>query len=131
MTYFLVLLLLRSPAAHAELYRWVDPQSGSVKFSSVPPPASQPGVQVVPYRGPAAPSKPVATSTAPLELRWRELLGEISAVPASSGASPQLQQRVQDFVALTSQLEQLDPAGAPLRRVEAQNVLQRLFKVQR
>jgi uncharacterized protein DUF4124 len=123
-----VLLLLASPAAKADLYRWVDPQSGSVKFSSVPPPASQPGVEVVPYRGPAAPPRPAPSSAAPLELRWRELLAELSISPAGS---PQVQQRAQDFVVLTSELEQLDPAGAPRRRAEAQNVLQRLFKVER
>ena len=29
---------LAPQAAHADLYRWVDPQTGSVKFSSYPPP---------------------------------------------------------------------------------------------
>lgn len=34
----LLLLLLAAPAAQAQLYRWVDPATGSTKFSSVPPP---------------------------------------------------------------------------------------------
>jgi hypothetical protein len=33
-----VVSLLFSGPAWADLYRWVDPQSGSVKFSSQPPP---------------------------------------------------------------------------------------------
>ena len=117
-------------AARADLYRWVDPQTGSVKFSSVPPPESQAGVEVVPYRGNATPAKPAApagTSAAPagagLELRWRELLAEISAAPPGS---PLLQQRAQEFVAVAAELDQRDPAGAERRHAETQAVLQRL-----
>jgi len=33
-----VLLLLFAQGAFADLYRWVDPETGSVKFSSYPPP---------------------------------------------------------------------------------------------
>jgi hypothetical protein len=128
--YFLVLLLSGTSVAYADLYRWVDRESGSVKFSSVPPPAAQPGVDVVPYRGPAAPPpKPVPSSASALELRWHELLAGISAIPVTPGGSPELQRRVQDFVAVTGELDKLDPAGAPRRRAEAENVLQRLLKV--
>ena len=121
--------MLVATAAHADLYRWVDRETGSVKFSSVPPAESQPGVEVVPYRGPAAPPKPASPSTEALELRWRELLAEISATPAAPGGSPELQRRMQDFGAVTGELEKLDPAGAPRRRAEAESVLQRLLKV--
>ena len=113
-------------AARADLYRWVDPESGSVKFSSVPPPASQSGVEVVPYRGNAAPPKPAAAGAAALEPRWRELLAEISA---AQPGSPVLQQRLQDFVAVASELDRLDPAGAQRRRAETESVLQRLLKL--
>lgn len=123
--------MLVATAAHADLYRWVDRETGSVKFSSVPPPASQAGVDVVPYRGPAAPPKPAPSSASALELRWRELLAEISATPLSPGGSPELQRRMQDFGAVTSELEKLDPAGAPRRRAEAESVLQRLLKVEK
>ena len=121
--------MLVATAAHADLYRWVDRATGSVKFSSVPPAESQPGVEVVPYRGPAAPPKPAPSSTGSLELRWRELLAEISATPRSPGGSPELQRRMQELGAVTGELEKLDPAGAPRRRAEAENVLQRLLKV--
>jgi len=33
-----MMLLFRAGPAAADLYRWVDPESGSVKFSSYPPP---------------------------------------------------------------------------------------------
>ena len=56
--------------AHADLYRWVDPQSGSVKFSSAPPawygdPLREgvaPRVEVLRYQGstPAKPPPPAA-----------------------------------------------------------------------
>jgi len=52
-----------SGLAAADLYRWVDPQTGSVKFSSYPPPwfgdpaqaRRAPKVEVIPARG-SAPS---------------------------------------------------------------------------
>ena len=53
------------PAA-ADLYRWVDPESGSVKFSSYPPPwygdpameRRAPKVEVIPERSRAPSSGP-------------------------------------------------------------------------
>ena len=62
-----VLLLLRRALvalpAHADLYRWVDPQTGSVKFSSYPPPwfgdqareLHAPATEVIVYQAPGAP----------------------------------------------------------------------------
>jgi hypothetical protein len=52
--------------AHADLYRWIDRETGSVKFSSTPPPwygdpekqKNAPAVEVIPYRAPGAPAKP-------------------------------------------------------------------------
>ena len=35
---FLLAMLGWAGAAAADLYRWVDPESGSVKFSNTPPP---------------------------------------------------------------------------------------------
>jgi hypothetical protein len=126
------LLIMGAGAVHADLYRWVDPQSGSVKYSSVPPPASQAGVQVIPYRwsggSNAAPAKAPPAATGALELRWRELLAQISAAPPGT---PGLPQRMQDFAAASAELDRLDPEGAARRRGEAQPVLQRLLKVER
>jgi len=53
-----------SGSAAADLYRWVDPETGSVKFSSYPPPwfgdpaldRRAPKVEVIPERG-SAPSQ--------------------------------------------------------------------------
>jgi len=64
---WILLAALAAPLpAHADLYRWVDPQSGSVKFSSVPPdwygdPLREgiaPRVEVLRYRGPPAAKLP-------------------------------------------------------------------------
>jgi hypothetical protein len=130
-----LLFLVGVGAARADLYRWVDPQSGAIKFSNVPPPASQAGVEVVPYSGSAAPPKPApppGTAAAPvdpaLDLRWRELLGEISVAPPGSAL---LKQRLQDFIAAGAELDKRDPAGAERRRAEAQAVLQRLLGVEK
>ncbi len=133
MKFFLaVLLIVGVGVARADLYRWVDPQSGSVTYSSVPPPASQSGVEMIPYRSSAAPANPTASAPAPqptaLELRWQGLLAEISAIVPGSAGVPQ---RIQDFAAVSAELDRLDPAGAARRRAEAQAVLQRLLKVQK
>ncbi|OFZ87230.1 MAG: hypothetical protein A2W21_01775 [Betaproteobacteria bacterium RBG_16_66_20] len=71
----LTVCLFQAGPAAADLYRWVDPETGSVKFSSYPPPwygdeAAQrgaPKVEVIPpvrtppsaaESGSAAPAKP-------------------------------------------------------------------------
>ena len=60
-----VALLAWAGAAAADLYRWVDPDSGSVKFSSYPPPwygdqgkdRRSPKVEVIPERRVAPPAE--------------------------------------------------------------------------
>ena len=72
MRWFFFLGLAFSLPAQADLYRWVDPQSGSVKFSSVPPdwygdPLREgvaPRVEVLRYQG-AVPAKPPGTAEKP------------------------------------------------------------------
>jgi len=145
-TRLLALLLLIAPSAQADLYRWVDPQTGSVKFSNVPPPASQPDVEVVPYRAPAgggvaAPPGATAPSPAPaqalpegavaLEQRWRQLLAQIAEGAASPGESAALQQQLREFAATGVELDRLDPAGTARRRAEAQRKLQRVLQDER
>ena len=59
---FALAFLLLCSAAQADLYRWVDPESGSIKFSNSPPPwyetPNGPKVERVPYAPPAP--KPAA-----------------------------------------------------------------------
>ncbi len=58
MRVFLAATLLVPQLAAADLYRWVDPRTGSVKFSSAPPPWYEtergPKVERIPYKEPAA-----------------------------------------------------------------------------
>jgi hypothetical protein len=64
------------PAA-ADLYRWVDPESGSIKFSSYPPPwfgdpakeRRAPKVEVIPDRSSAPSSGPKPDEEARLEAK--------------------------------------------------------------
>jgi hypothetical protein len=63
-------LALCASFAHADLYRWVDRETGNVKFSNSPPPwfgdaekqRTSPPVEVIRFGGPAAakpaPAKP-------------------------------------------------------------------------
>lgn len=127
----LALALLALPAA-ADLYRWVDPATGSVKFSSLPP--SEPGVpaEVVPYN---APPKPAASSVAPsgsgqaaeLESRWRSLLMQLVAMKPEdfTGSSDAARQRMQAYEAVRIELDRLDPAGAARRAAEAVKLAER------
>ena len=121
-------------AAHADLYRWVDPQTGSVKFSSTPPPwlgdpekeRGAPAVEVVPFRAPGTVAKPApapekaaaaGVALAALEARWAELLRFFAALPPGTDFSG-LQQQLQEYAAAGAELDRLDPAGAPRRRAQ-------------
>ncbi|HUQ26261.1 MAG TPA: DUF4124 domain-containing protein [Burkholderiales bacterium] len=113
-------------AAHADLYRWVDPESGSVKFSSTPPPwfesGGGPQVERVPYAAPGArapaPDPLAPTPVAALQARWQETLLTASSQPTK--------ETMQALVALTAELDRADPAGARRRQQEVSNVLRSL-----
>ena len=84
----LIAILLCSGHAAADLYRWVDPETGSVKYSSYPPPwygdeaqeRRAPKVEVIPSR-----SDPVVKPETP----GRPLEGaRKDAAPAKPAANP-------------------------------------------
>ena len=133
--------------AHADLYRWVDPETGSVKFSTYPPPwygdeAKQrraPPVERIPTgRDPAkqpdlasAARQDPAQSLEALEARRKAMLQELPVVAARGGSDrgvPALQKHLEAFAALSEQLDKLNPAGSATRRAEAEAVLQKLIK---
>ena len=129
-----IAILVTTPA-YADLYRWVDPQTGSVKFSSYPPPwfgqpaleLSAPATEVVVYRPPGAPrpaaepAKPsvAASVLAALETRLAGLTQFFSALPSNtdfSRAGAGIQQQLEAYQAVAAELDRLDPAGAARRR---------------
>ena len=143
----LLLVLLLTPCfAHADLYRWVDPDTGAVKFSSYPPPwlgdpersRNAPAVEVVPYRGSPAPAKPAAKPAAPpvaagtpavLEERRASLLRFFAALPPNfdynrDGAA--VQRQLAAYQAASAELDRLDPGGAERRRAEETSVFEPL-----
>lgn len=132
-------------AAHADLYRWVDPQSGSVKFSSYPPPwfgdqareLHAPATEVIVYQGPgaprtaAAPAKPSAAASmlSALESRLAGLRQFFSTLPSNadfSRAGSGIQQQIEAYQALSAELDRLDPAGAARRRAQEVGVMETL-----
>ena len=134
----LAAMLLAAPAAQADLYRWVDPASGSVKLSSYPPPSGR-AAEVIPYRGAGAPPAPPSVlagsapgpAASPLEQRWRELLQGIAALPADTDfrtAGAGLRRQLEAYQAVAAELDRADPAGAPRRREEQAGVFERLRK---
>ena len=123
---FALAFLLLCSTAQADLFRWVDPASGSVKFSNSPPPwyetGGGPPVERLPYTPPGA-RQPLADPSAPapvaiLRERWREMLLAVSAQPTPEMARA--------FAELTAQLDRADPAGAQRRKEELAGVMRRV-----
>lgn len=125
---FALAFLLLCSAAHADLYRWIDAESGSVKFSSTPPPwfesGSGPQVERIPFTaaGARAPgADPLApTPAAALQARWQEMLLTVSSQPTREG--------LQALAALTAELDRADPPGAQRRQQALTSVLRSLQK---
>ena len=107
----LVALLGLAAPAHADLYRWVDPETGSVKFSTLPPSDPHLSAALLPYAAPKpAASTPKASTVAALEAQLRTLASQLGNAPSPEQA--------QAYQALRRQLDLLDPAGAPRRAAE-------------
>ncbi len=131
-------LVLWSSCTHADLYRWVDRHSGSVRYSTSPPPwygdpekaRTSPPVEAIRYQAPGTPAKPTpqeesakitAATIASMEARWRELTKFFASLPASTdfarpgeGLIPQ----IEAYQTLSRELDRLDPAGAERRRAQ-------------
>jgi hypothetical protein len=130
--------------ASAELYRWRDPQTGSIKYSSYPPPwygdetrANAPKVEVLggPSEGDAK-SKPtdemaekVADVIRFMEQRREQLLSRMTVARASAGfnpSDPSFRADVEAYRNVTRELDKFDPKGASARRRADARVLENL-----
>ena len=125
----------------ADLYRWVDPETGSVKFSSYPPPwvgdpeleKRAPKVEHIPERRPgAAPQNAPATgnSLEALEERRKRIMQQLTVLPAQPDfqRAGNLKQQLDAYGAVTAEMDKLDPRGADRRRAEAQPLLEKLVE---
>ena len=136
-------LLVALPlAAHADLYRWIDPASGSVKYSSQPP--SDPGIDadVVRYNAPPspkpAPAKPASPAPAAspaiaeLEAHWRSLAAQLIAIPPQElkAGSERVRQQIQALEVARAELDRLDPGGTSRRSAEMVAMMQRAARAQ-
>lgn len=140
-------LMLLPLAAHADLYRWIDPASGSVKYSSQPP--SDPGIEadVLRYNAPPppkpAPAKPVppkpaaaapvtSAAVAELEAHWRSLAAQLMALPLDElkSGSERARQQMQALEAARAELDRLDPGGTSRRSAEMVAMMQRAARAQ-
>jgi len=145
MRFLLLMATLATTPAYADLYRWVDPQTGSVKYSSYPPPwfgqpaleLNAPATEVVVYRPPGAPkpapapAKPGAAASvlAALETRLAGLAQFFSALPSNtdfSRAGSGIQQQIEAYQAVAAELDRLDPAGAARRRQQEAGFIETL-----
>jgi hypothetical protein len=139
------------PAA-ADLYRWVDPGSGSVKFSSYPPPwyseeiqqRGMPKVERIPARSdaparrddpekarPAGVGQELSKALEILETKRKALMASFGSLPRGedfSRAGEGLRQQVETYDALTAELDRMDPRGAERRRAAAQPLMERIVE---
>ena len=138
-------------SASADLYRWVDPQTGSVKFSSYPPPwygdpereRGAPSVELIrpgagsqpakpPVSAAIAPAKPVAAAVplADLEANWQALLQHFASLPPGTDIvrASALKPQVERFEAMRAELDRRDPAGAERRNALAQRMLEQQLR---
>jgi hypothetical protein len=131
------LILLFPLSAHADLYRWIDPASGTVKLSSLPPSDPRIQAEIVRYNGPAATPKPPAPATKPaaatpaiaeLESRWHSILTQLTGLTPQDFArgSEGLRQHMEAYESVRAELDRLDPAGVARRRAEAIGMMERL-----
>jgi hypothetical protein len=137
---FLLAVVLTALPAHADLYRWVDRESGSVKFSTSPPPwfgdpekaRTAPAVEVIrakpaPKAETAYPQKPSPSVLSALEARWASLMQFFAALPTTtdfSRAGAGIQQHIEAYQALSAELDRLDPAGAQRRRAQEAGIFE-------
>jgi Domain of unknown function (DUF4124) len=145
----LVLPVLVFPGvAQADIYRWVDRETGAVKFSNTPPPwygdpekeRRNPPVEVIRYRGPgekprlapepegaAAAAAAEARTIATLEARWLELAKFFASLPPTTDferAGPNIRQQLDSYQALGAELDRIDPAGTARRRSQEAAVIE-------
>lgn len=145
-------LLAFAHGAAADLYRWVDPETGSVKFSSYPPPwyaegasprgkpkverippGRQPVVRVddAPADAPGDAGARADGGAEALASQRKALMGALPALAAQRGnprGAQDLQKLVESLAAVSGQLDKLDPAGAGARAAEVKGLLQQLLK---
>ena len=126
----LFLLFLCATAADADLYRWIDPESGSVKYSNVAPSGRAPAAEVVPYEPLGVARKPDQALVSALEARWLAFLESFSALTQSDfeKAGRGLAEQLQAYQALAAELDRLDPAGQKRRQAQEARVLEKLQK---
>jgi hypothetical protein len=129
-------LLFTALPARADLYRWIDPETGAIKYSSYPPPwvgdaereRRFPPVEVLRYTPRGAAKTPEGDKAiAPLEDRRRRLLQELLALPERKDrGSDEIQRQLQAYQLLADELDRLDPRGAAGRKAEDYEVMEKL-----
>jgi hypothetical protein len=131
----LALLLFIAAPAHADLYRWIDPDSGSVKLSTMPPSDPRANAELVPFRNAAATTQaPAAVKSGPagplaaLEARLSEIVARIAATAPQqdSRSADGYRQQLEAYEAVRAELDRIDPSGAARRRSESTSLLDRL-----
>lgn len=133
---------LPAGSALADLYRWIEPETGSIKFSSYPPPwygdpeqeRRAPKVERIPEAKASAASEakvPQGSDLAALEARRSALLQDLSASPGRGDfdrAGAGFKRQIEAYLALSRELDRLDPQGADRRRAEGQSLIERILR---
>jgi hypothetical protein len=140
-----VVLAVVAADVAAELYRWRDPQTGTIRYSSYPPPwygdesreATAPKVEVLGNRDAEAASRKPADEMAEkvaevirfMEQRREQLLSRMTVARASAGfdpGAPGFKADLQAYQSVTRELDKFDPRGAAARRKADARVFENL-----
>lgn len=142
----LVALAATALDAGAELYRWRDPRTGSIKYSSYPPPwfgdetreANAPKVEVLGGGNAsgdanAKPTDEMAEKVAEvihyMEQKREQLLSRMTVARASAGftpSDPAFRADLEAYRNVTRELDKFDPKGASARRKADARVFENL-----
>lgn len=138
--FFAAALALAAPA-RADLYRWIDPQTGSVKLSTLPPSDAAIKAELVPYTGPVpvkapappstakSPSPPLAfTPVTQLQAQLNALFSQLMGTTPNdfTRAGDAIRQQLETYEAVRAELDRVDPAGAARRAADSTSLLERL-----
>jgi hypothetical protein len=124
----------------ADLYRWVDPESGSVKFSSYPPPwynesspdRRAPKVERIAEKArptPFAPSSAGESELAALEGQRRAVMQMIEATldePGNATTESEVRRQLGIYRDVSAQLDRVDPTGSAARNNQMLRLAERL-----
>ncbi len=130
----LALAALAVPAT-AQMYRYLDPETGQTKLTNVPPPGTKPGAaqpapataQPAPAASPAKPAATLPPHAFEMDRQRTRLLQQLVAEAPNVGTPAGKERylaRLGDVVSIEARLDKIDPGGRKARAAERDRALE-------